>query len=86
MSELEATGEPLRSSTGTTTAGHTTASKAVEASAAAATTTAHLGTEHLHEDLRVDLHPTSTAAAVESVHRVDEILTTVVAGTLPSFY
>jgi hypothetical protein len=84
MSELEAAREPLRSSARTAAAGHTTAPEAMETPAATATTTAHLGTEHLHEDLRVDLHPTAAAAAVESFHGVHEVLTTIVAGTLPS--
>jgi hypothetical protein len=80
MSKLEAARESLRSSSPAT---WHSARKAVEASASA-TTTSHLGTEHLHEDLGIDLHAAAhSTSTTEALHRVHEVFATVIACTFP---
>lgn len=47
------------------------------------TAAAHLGTEHLHENLRVNIHATTHSTAAESFHGVNEILAAIVTRSLP---
>lgn len=66
MSKLEASRKSLCSSSPAAWHAAPEAVKAPSASAA----TSHLGTEHLHEDLGVDLHTTTHSTSTEPFHRV----------------
>jgi hypothetical protein len=85
--EGKAAWEALRSTSSTTTA-HTTghsASKAVESATTTAATshTTHLRTKHLHENLGIDLHPSTHSTSTKSFHRVYKVLTAIVTSTFP---
>jgi hypothetical protein len=80
MSELEATWEALRSSSSTT---RHAAAEAVEAATSAAAS--HLGTEHLHQDLGIDLHAAAhSTTSAKALHRVYEIFSAIVACAFPN--
>jgi hypothetical protein len=80
MSELEPAGESLWGAS-LSTPRHSTP-EAVEAPATRSST--HLSTKHLHQDFGVDLHPTSHATSTEPFHRINKILTAIVACTFPT--
>jgi hypothetical protein len=87
MSKLEAARKTLWSSS-LSTSWHSTG-ESVESSSTSPTAShpAHLGTKHLHEDLGIDLHASTTthSSPAECVHRVHQVLATIVACTFPKF-
>lgn len=86
MSELEAAGEALGSAS--STSWHPPEALEASSASASAATASHLGTEHLHEDLGIDLHTAASthalSSSMEAFHGVDEVFATVVASTFPT--
>lgn len=81
MSELEPTWETLWSTSSTTT--WHAAAEAVEAATSAAAS--HLGAEHLHQDLGIDLHAaTHSTPSTKALHWVYEVFSAIVARAFPN--